>query len=128
MSGRAQLAVVLNFPHRLRLFLTLILVLFVYKFSTVQQVKESSKHGPNQSFSDLPSFNIHDIMKTYAKSDFNYKNKGQVRRHILFWNEAYGSKDYGIKLNVNVAQSIDQSVIRNRFRQSRISSDQLPYY
>ena len=39
--------------------------------------------------------NLNDIMVTYSRNDFEVIEPTKIKR-ILFWNEAYGSKDYGI--------------------------------
>lgn len=43
---------------------------------------------------------VNDIMTAYSHNDFSdRKTRNRAVKRILFWNEAYGSKDYGNKLN-----------------------------
>lgn len=41
-----------------------------------------------------PKGSVNDIMMAYSRSGFGVKSSRTLKR-ILFWNEAYGSKDYG---------------------------------
>lgn len=51
---------------------------------------------------------VNDIMTAYSQNDFSdTKTRNRSVKRILFWNEAYGSKDYGNKLNCAKHQMIN---------------------
>lgn len=81
------------------MFVVACIVMYFFKFSiflTDSNSKGNSKLDTGQSlkFSVLAS-KVHDVMNSYSTSRFNYTNKSGTKKYILFWNEAYGSKDYG---------------------------------
>jgi hypothetical protein len=54
---------------------------------------ESSHFNP---FKNLPTSNMNEIMMAYTYNNFGLDDlKERPMKTILFWNEAYGSKDYG---------------------------------
>ena len=51
------------------------------------------KHSQLNPFRETAT-NINQIMMAYSNNNFNIPPKRRLKK-ILFWNEAYGSKDYG---------------------------------
>lgn len=67
-------------------------IVFSESISSTKLTRILSNFVPINPFK-TPSKSIHDIMLAYSFNDFD-ASPASVK-HILFWNEAYGSKDYG---------------------------------
>ena len=76
---------------------TVVIMVLLLVFLIRQHVKDTVviKRLINP-FNEVAEYNINYIMNAYAFNDFGIGCQNLTVKRILFWNEAYGSKDYGI--------------------------------
>lgn len=112
----------LSYFDRLPFIFSTILVFVIYQSSKTPEksvpviskdadLSKISSHAPHavENFSETPpirynpQFNpfvqsstyVDDIMMAYSYNNFGVNPKNRTIKYILFWNNAYGSKDYG---------------------------------
>ncbi len=70
---------------------------FSYSTKSAFSHNESFRFNP---FQNSPKSNLNDVMMAYTYNSFGLDElKERPIKTILFWNEAYGSKDYGKRHN-----------------------------